>query len=101
MNVMTKYLILALLGCTACGSQRSTECSTVFAGDQIRKFTTDKPGEFVSLPREGQFFQVVPDQSAGEYFIELVVGGKNVFVVADTGSSNVIIDPKDFQADAS
>ncbi len=96
---MKKYFIFLLFEILACTRQRSSECSTVFAGEQIRKFVTDRPDEFVSLPRSKDIYNIVPDQSAGVYSIELVVGGKKIFMVADTGSSNVIIDPKEFAAD--
>lgn len=98
---MEKYFVFLLLLLSACKPGLRSECSTVFSGEQIRKFTTDKPDEFLSIPRGGELYQVIPDQSAGEYFIELVIGDKSVFLAADTGSANVIIDPKDFAANQS
>jgi len=80
----------------------AANCATIFSGEDIRQFTTDQPDEGVEVPRGSELYQVVPDQTAGEYFVGLNIGGDTLFMVADTGSSNVIIDPKEFpQADKS
>ncbi|RPH72878.1 hypothetical protein EHM76_05710, partial [bacterium] len=76
----------------------AAKCATVFSGENIRQFTTVEPGEGIELPRPSELYQIEPDQDlrVGEYFVGLNVGGKTLFMVADTGSSNVIIDRKEF-----
>lgn len=52
------------------------------------------PRSQVSLvdPQDGrEYFQLVPDQHAAQYFLPLKVGGQDIPVVADTGSSNLIL----------
>ncbi len=48
-------------------------------------------GTTATAPVGREYFNIIPDQHAAEYFIGLSIGGQNVSVVADTGSSNLIL----------
>lgn len=87
--------LVYLFCCVVWAGCRGPVCTTVFSGDQIRKFTTVDPEDFEILPRDQTYFQVIPDQHAGEYHIELNIGGQHVLTVVDTGSSNLIVRKQD------
>lgn len=106
---MKKYSILlscaiSLTWLAACGTSEPTRtsgtCTTVAAGDQqIRKFVTTDPSQVQPVTITGREFQDIPDQSAGEYFLDLNIEGQIVPVIIDTGSSNLVVNPGSFNPD--
>lgn len=85
---------------SACAQKKADAvCSTVFTGDQLRKFSTTDLNQMLPLPQSGRSFAISPDQTAQQYYVRLNIGSQGVLALIDTGSSNVIIDPNDLEPD--
>jgi hypothetical protein len=71
------------------------------AQNQIRKFVTTDPSQMGQVPQAGRLTEDVPDQTMGEYYLDLTFDTQTVSMIVDTGSSNVVLDPDSFTADSS
>gem|GEM_PF-6308614 len=74
------------------------QCVTIAtsAQNQIRKFITTDPSQMSQVPEAGRLTISVPDQTMGEYYLDVKIDGQTVSMIADTGSSNVILDPASY-----